>query len=242
MKTKPIGSLILAGALCLSLSGCLPYETESVPPSSAPVSHSQPVDAAQRLTEWQQQRDQAQPQSQSVAPVPETKLEITYSVIEMMGQRNSWLIQRNGEACFAGVVYGGTPVADYHGLAVEMPFDFWLQGDFEDTWWEYSDGHGNAPQFNFWPEDFIIWGIHAYGDAIPLFFETSGPVTYPALCSMTGQQPELHFEAEEEQFNYSYGMDVWHADFIVGPFILQVVFCQKGDDYAVYDVYLLRQV
>lgn len=232
-------------ALCLLLTGCLGQgflaELNALLQEEAPSSSAVLPAAADPPAAQSGQDLLPIPESVSEASSQPSPIRLNSDVIAFLGQPNAILKQANGTDCAAYIMYGGSPVADYMSKSVAYPFAFWLSADQEslmELWGEVSDGQGNGPQENFWPDEYTIGIIEAWGDSIGILFSTDGPVTYAMLAERYGQSPSLEFTAAYEGADYSYTVDIYSASYEIEGYTLDAVFTEEGSEYNLYTLRL----
>lgn len=218
------------GDLIFGLSGLLRESTaESVSTSLPVASSSAPVSSAAPASE------------PAVAEEAPKAVALNTEVTAFMGQTNGAVRVVNGNVCSSYIMYGGSAVADYMGRDVAYPFAFWMlaeQNDMMAVWAEKSDGQGNAPEENIWPDYYTIDIIEAWDEAIPVLFGTEGPVSYTMLEEAYGQAPALFFAAANEGADYTYPVDTWTGTYEIEGFTLHAVFEKTGDEQTLYLVRL----
>lgn len=245
---KRFAVIAMLAVACMLLSGCiglgdLVYGLGDL--FSGRQGESVPEPESVSLPQSSQPESISEPQSVS-EPQPEPEapgMALNADLVAFIGKTNGDVRAANGDDCYAYIMYGGAPVADYAARSVTWPVAFWLsvdQAEMMDVWGAESDGMGNAPERNIWRDSWEVFAVEMWGDAIPVLFGTESVPTYDELEQGLGQAPELEFTAANEGFDYSYSFDTWRATYTVDGLTMDAIFTQEGGERVLYSAMLYK--
>lgn len=267
MKKKLVFTLALGLALAALLAGCDLYQMGKTADSlmglfgggetassssaesaaSAPVDSSVPASSSQSLPSAPQSAPQEAEEAQPAQP---GGLALNPELTAWIGKTNGELKQAMGQQAEAAsyIMYGGAPVAGYYG---ETPAAFWLNYthplDSPDpdpmfqVWEEMSDGAGNAPPINIWPDDFTVYGISVGGDGAGGLFTTGQAPGYEEMADAFGQSPQLYHIPAGEGAEHSYEFDTWTASYTIDGYTMDVTFAETAGEKLLYHAMLYKQ-
>ncbi len=241
MKKRVLLFIVLAIAVCMLFTGCLGNilmgflsEDESAEQGTAPIEENTTVDSD----------DEEEPEPEpEPEPPKETLAALNTEILSLIGKTNATVRSLAGEQCYSYVMMGGSPVAGYSQFNAAYPYEFWFSAEQQamlDIWFSESDGQGNAPTHNIWPDSYPVWMIEAWGVGVQKLFSVDEPVTYALLQKSFGAAPELEFFEAYGDMEPSYNFDNYRATYTIDGYTVMTVFEAQGSDYVLQYVMITK--